>query len=72
MVGMMTRVMTPDISLTSTDNPMWVRACVGAGLPANTVYQAQMFCLTHRFRGQARSHIWISISFEVVHHLNAP
>ena len=45
---------------------------MGAGLPANTVYQAQMLCLTHRFRGQARSHIWISISFEVVHHLNAP
>ena len=51
---------------------MWERACVGAGLLANTVYQAQMFCLTHRFREQARSHIWISISFGIVHRLNAP
>ena len=45
---------------------------MGAGLLANTVYQAQMFCLTHRFREQARSHIWISISFGIVHRLNAP
>ena len=66
MAGMMTRAMTPDVS------NIHRKSNVGAGLPANTVYQAQMLCLTHRFRGQARSHIWISISFEVVHHLNAP
>ena len=29
---------------------------VGAGLPANAVYQRQMCCLIHRYRRQASSH----------------
>ena len=36
---------------------MWERACVGAGLLANTGCQSIHVCLTHRIREQARSHI---------------
>jgi len=34
---------------------------VGAGLLANAVGQSAYVSLTHRIRGQARSHIWISV-----------
>ncbi|PKA70309.1 hypothetical protein ATI02_3204 [Pseudomonas baetica] len=43
--------------LNGADAGMKYQSIVGAGLLANVVCQIQEFCLTHRIREQARSHI---------------
>ena len=45
---------------------MWERACVGAGLLANAVYQSPDALLTHRIREQARSHIGFVVSLTMI------